>query len=137
VVGTPFWKLVLKQFDDLLVKILIVAAAVDLLIALANGEGGAGAFVEPAVIVLILVANAAVGVVTETNAEKAIEELKAYEADFATALRDGRWTLLPASEASIFLGFFFLDSSVLLLVVSSMEVYFSPWSSFLSFFFSL
>jgi hypothetical protein len=40
---------------------------------------------------------ATVGVVTETNAEKAIEELKAYEADVATVLRDGRWTVLPAS----------------------------------------
>lgn len=70
--GPPFWKLVLKQFDDLLVKvnnalplalgsgytlllpeivtgillnsvalqILIVAAVVDFLIALANGESG-------------------------------------------------------------------------------------------------
>ena len=74
--ATPFWKLVLKQFDDLLVKILIVAAVVDLAIALSNGEGGAGAFVEPGVIVLILVANATVGVVTETNAESAIEELR-------------------------------------------------------------
>ena len=43
---------------------------------------------------------AAVGVITETNAEKAIEELKAYEADVATALRDGRWTVLPASGAA-------------------------------------
>ncbi|PSC71819.1 calcium-transporting ATPase endoplasmic reticulum-type [Micractinium conductrix] len=96
--GTPFWRLVLKQFDDLLVKILIVAAVVDLLIALASGEHGLGAFVEPGVIMLILVANATVGVITETNAEKAIEELKAYEADVATALRDGRWTVLPATE---------------------------------------
>ncbi|KAL4420461.1 hypothetical protein ABPG75_010117 [Micractinium tetrahymenae] len=96
--GTPFWKLVLKQFDDLLVKILIVAAVVDLVIALASGERGVGAFVEPSVIVLILVANATVGVVTETNAEKAIEELKAYEADVATVLRDGRWTVVPAAE---------------------------------------
>ena len=40
---------------------------------------------------------ATVGVITETNAEKAIEELKAYEADVATALRGGRWTVLPAA----------------------------------------
>ena len=40
--GTPFWKLVLKQFDDYLVKILIAAAVVDLVIALLNGERGAG-----------------------------------------------------------------------------------------------
>eukprot|EP00208_Stichococcus_sp_RCC1054_P004292 CAMPEP_0206141516 /NCGR_PEP_ID=MMETSP1473-20131121/13205_1 /ASSEMBLY_ACC=CAM_ASM_001109 /TAXON_ID=1461547 /ORGANISM="Stichococcus sp, Strain RCC1054" /LENGTH=1055 /DNA_ID=CAMNT_0053536117 /DNA_START=143 /DNA_END=3310 /DNA_ORIENTATION=+ len=96
--GTPFWKLVLKQFDDYLVKILIVAAVVDLIIALANGERGAGAFVEPGIIVLILLANAAVGVITETNAEKAIEELKAYEADNATVLREGRLAVLPAAQ---------------------------------------
>ncbi|KAL3141521.1 Calcium-transporting ATPase 3, endoplasmic reticulum-type [Trebouxia sp. C0010 RCD-2024] len=96
--GTPFWKLVLKQFDDLLVKILIVAAVVDFGIALLNGESGANAFVEPGVIVMILVANATVGVVTETNAEKAIEELKAYEADVATVLRKGRLHVVPASQ---------------------------------------
>jgi magnesium-transporting ATPase (P-type) len=61
--GTPFWKLVLKQFDDLLVKILIAAAAVSLLIGLADGEGWSS-LVEPGVIVLILVANATVGVLT-------------------------------------------------------------------------
>ena len=95
--GTPFWKLVLKQFDDLLVKILIAAAIVSLVIGLLDGEG-LGALVEPGVIVLILVANAAVGVATETNAERAIEELKAYQADVATVMRDGRLRVLPASE---------------------------------------
>lgn len=55
--GTPFWKLVLKQFDDLLVRILIVAAVVDLIIAIINGETGASVFVEPGVIILILIAN--------------------------------------------------------------------------------
>lgn len=84
--------------EPLLLQILIIAAVVDLVIALANGETGIGAFLEPGVIVLILVANATVGVVTETNAEAAIEELKAYEADVATVLRDGRWIVLPAAE---------------------------------------
>ncbi|XP_075641211.1 calcium-transporting ATPase 3, endoplasmic reticulum-type [Castanea sativa] len=95
---TPFWKLVLKQFDDLLVKILIAAAIVSFILALINGETGLTAFLEPSVILMILAANAAVGVITETNAEKALEELRAYQADVATVLRNGCFSILPATE---------------------------------------
>ncbi|CAL2233916.1 unnamed protein product [Prunus armeniaca] len=93
-----FWKLVLKQFDDLLVKILIVAALVSFVLALINGDTGLTAFLEPSVILMILAANAAVGVITETNAEKALEELRAYQADIATVLRNGCFSILPATE---------------------------------------
>ncbi len=41
---------------------------------------------------------ATVGVITETNAEKAIDELKAYEAESATVLRRGRLSVVPAAE---------------------------------------
>ncbi|XP_010273148.1 PREDICTED: calcium-transporting ATPase 3, endoplasmic reticulum-type isoform X2 [Nelumbo nucifera] len=96
--STPFWKLVLKQFDDLLVKILIVAALVSFILALIDGETGLTAFLEPSVILMILAANAAVGVITETNAEKALQELRAYQADIATVLRNGCFSILPATE---------------------------------------
>lgn len=96
--STPFWKLVLKQFDDLLVKILIAAALVSFLLALIDGETGLTAFLEPSVILMILAANAAVGVITETNAEKALEELRAYQADIATVLRNGCFSILPATD---------------------------------------
>lgn len=96
--STPFWKLVLKQFDDLLVKILIAAAIVSFLLALVNGETGLTSFLEPSVILMILAANAAVGVITETNAEKALEELRAYQADVATVLRNGSFSILPATD---------------------------------------
>ncbi|MCD9640961.1 Calcium-transporting ATPase 3, endoplasmic reticulum-type, partial [Datura stramonium] len=96
--STPFWKLVLKQFDDLLVKILIAAAFISFFLALANGETVLSAFIEPSVILMILAANAAVGVITETNAEKALEELRAYQADVATVLRNGCFSILPAAD---------------------------------------
>eukprot|EP00878_Enallax_costatus_P002773 GHUV01002963.1.p2 GENE.GHUV01002963.1~~GHUV01002963.1.p2 ORF type:complete len:560 (+),score=121.05 GHUV01002963.1:3990-5669(+) len=96
--GTPLWKLVLKQFDDLLVKILIAAAVIDLILGASSGASFLSAIVDPLVIVLILIANATVGVVTERNAEQAIEDLKAYEASTATVFREGQLLRVPAAD---------------------------------------
>lgn len=90
---TPLWKLILQQFDDVLVKILLAAAAVSFGLAYFEDnpeESGLRAFIEPFVIILILVLNAAVGVWQESNAESALDALKEMQSDSARVLRGGK-----------------------------------------------
>lgn len=101
--GTPLWQLVLEQFDDILVKILLVAAFISFILAYLHGsesgESGFEAYVEPLVIILILVLNAIVGVWQENNAEKALEALKELQCESGKVLRDGYFVPdLPARE---------------------------------------
>lgn len=96
---TPFLTLVLKQFEDMLVLILLGAAFTSFVLALfENAEDRLTAFVEPAVILVILIANATVGVIQETNAEKSIEALRKSEAHDTIVLRDGSKQTIHASE---------------------------------------
>jgi len=97
--GTSFFALLMGQFEDLLVLILLGAAVVSFLLALfEEGEDRLTAFVEPAVIMIILLCNATVGVVQETNAEKAIEKLKESEARDANVVRDGVHSVIHAGD---------------------------------------
>ena len=105
------WELFVEQFDDPLVKILLAAAAVSFAIAYTDTMGGEGesqghiegegvtAFVEPAVILLILILNAIVGVWQESNAESALEALKDLQPRTAVWRNGGEFhTKLLAAE---------------------------------------
>jgi len=95
------WQLIVAQFEDLLVRILLASAMVSFFLAYVDeksAEEGWTAYVEPLVILLILIANAFVGVWQESNAEKALDALKKLQPDHAQVLRDGAWHQIDAED---------------------------------------
>eukprot|EP01041_Mallomonas_annulata_P010609 gene10609-22148_t len=88
-VSKTLWELFLEQFDDRLVQVLL--AVVLLSGTLAAFENDNQAFVEPLVIMAILMINAAVGVWQSKSAEDSIDALKKLQPDFSCVLRDGEW----------------------------------------------
>ena len=72
---------------------LILAAVVSFLLAYfeeGSAEEGIRAYIEPFVILLILVLNAIVGVWQESNAEAALEALTNLQSEHATVYRHGK-----------------------------------------------
>jgi len=87
--GPGFLSLLLGQFKDFLVIILIVAAV----IAMALGE-----WIDAVVILLLVVLNSVIGVVQESRAEEALAALKKMAAPDARVLRGGRTIVVPSRE---------------------------------------
>lgn len=71
---------------------LLFAAFVSFVLAFMeeDSQQGIRAYIEPLVILLILVLNAAVGVWQESNAEAALEALKDLQSEHAQVLRNGK-----------------------------------------------
>ncbi|KAJ5944855.1 hypothetical protein N7516_005023 [Penicillium verrucosum] len=95
---TPMWELILEQFKDQLVLILLGSAAVSFVLALFEESDDWTAFVDPAVILTILILNAVVGVTQESSAEKAISALQEYSANEAKVIRDGMTRKIKAED---------------------------------------
>ena len=86
----------LDQFKDVMILILIVAAIISFVIACV--EGNPKEFFEPALILLIVIVNAIMGVMQESKAEKALDALKNLSAPHARVIRDGAESIIDASQ---------------------------------------
>ncbi len=86
----------LDQFRDAMIVILLLAAAVSF--GIACYEGNPKEFFEPALIVLIVVLNAVLGVLQESKAEKALDALKSMSVPHARVIREGKETVIDAAD---------------------------------------
>ena len=84
------------QFKDAMILILIAAAVISFVVACV--EGDPMEFFEPALILLIVILNAIMGVLQESKAEKALDALKNLSAPHARVVRDGKEQVIDASE---------------------------------------
>ncbi len=84
------------QFKDVMIIILIIAAIISFAVVVV--EKNWGELFEPALILLIVILNAIMGVYQEGKAEKALDALKNMSAPHARVLRDGVEMVIDASE---------------------------------------
>ncbi len=87
--GRTIWEMLLDQFKEVLVLMLIGAAVV---------SGLVGEVEDSLIILLIVVLNAILGVVQESKAENSLAALRQLSAPIATVIRDGKVQHIPARE---------------------------------------
>ncbi|MBR4882192.1 MAG: HAD-IC family P-type ATPase, partial [Clostridia bacterium] len=83
-----------EQFRDVMIIILLIAAGISFGIAVY--EGNPKEFFEPALILLIVVINAIMGVVQESRAERALDALKGLSSPNAKVIRNGTEEVIDA-----------------------------------------
>lgn len=89
----------IDQMKDVMIVILLLAAAISLGLSIYHASLGQEAdWIEPIVIVLIILVNGILGVVQESKAEAALEALKKMSAPKAKVRRNGTVESLASSE---------------------------------------
>ena len=88
---TPIIVKFLEQFSDVLIIILLIAAAISFIVDTSE-------WVDSLIILIVVILNAILGVVQESRAEKSLEALEKMSAPSAKVLRDGNLKVIPSVE---------------------------------------
>lgn len=88
-VGVTFWQMLIDQFNNFVVIMLIAASIISAVL---------GDWEEAAAILAIVILNATLGVVQERRAEQALAALKKLAAPEAQVVRDGQRQSLPSTQ---------------------------------------
>ena len=94
-----FFQRFIEQMKNVMIGILLVAAAISLGVSIYNHTQGLEAdWIEPIVIVIIVLLNAILGVIQESRAEAALESLKKMTAPQTRVLRDSREQTIATAD---------------------------------------
>lgn len=88
----------LGQFNDFMVIILLIAAAVSFFISFFQNKND---YIDPIIILVIVFSNALIGFIQENKAEKSIEALKKMAVPTAKVIRGGKMKSIPASDVVV------------------------------------
>lgn len=77
----------LKQFNDFMIIILIVASIISAVMAYLDGSGD---YIDSIIIISIVIFNAVMGLIQEEKAEKSLEALRKMAAPIAKVKREGK-----------------------------------------------
>lgn len=79
-------QMIIGQFTDFMIIVLIIAAIISGVIGYQQGEG----FTDSIIILVIVILNAIIGVVQEVKAQKSLDALKNLSAPHCKVVRDGK-----------------------------------------------
>lgn len=89
VAAAPFWSIIIGQFRDFMVLVLLAAAAFSIML---------GETVDSIAITAIVLLNALLGSIQEFRAERSLAALRRLSAPTARVVRDGEAREIPASD---------------------------------------
>ena len=85
----------IKQFNDFMIIILIIASIISAIIAKVEGTGD---YIDSIIIIVIVIFNAIMGLLQEAKAEKSIEALKKMTSPTAKVKRNGKILQIPSED---------------------------------------